>query len=64
MDEMKHNEKTSFLMLFCALMLVKKSRMKFQDLVLIYPFTGQAESLAERLSGLDGSETLPANAKF
>ena len=59
---MKNREKDSFLMLFCALMLVKKSRMQFQDLVLVYPFTGQAEFLAQRLAGLEPADALARKA--
>ena len=59
---MNNSEKDSFLMLFCALMLVRKSRMKLQDLVLIYPFTGEAEFLAQGLSGLEPAESLTRKA--
>ena len=51
---MDDSSKNSFLMLFCALMLVKKSRMGLTDLVRLYPFTGQAEFLVQKLAGLDG----------
>ena len=61
-DRMENSNKNSFMMLFCALMLVKKSRMQFQDLVLVYPFTGEAQSLAQRLSGLEPAETLTGKA--
>ena len=60
---MGHNEKTSYMMLFCALLLVKKSQMKLQDLGLLFPFTGQAQFLAQRLASLDGAETLPGKGK-
>ena len=50
-------------MLFCALLLVKKSRMNLRDLGLLFPFTGQAQFLAQRLAGLDGAETLPGKGK-
>jgi hypothetical protein len=50
---MGNDEKTSYLMLFCALMLVRKSRMGLKDLVQLYPFEGQAQSLAQKLAGLD-----------
>ena len=56
-------EKTSYIMLFCALMLVKKSRMGLTDLVRLYPFTGRAEFLVQKLAGLDGSGRLPVKAK-
>ena len=47
------NEKTSYLMLFCALLLVRKSRMGLQDLAQIYPFRGDAQSLVEKLVELE-----------
>jgi len=59
---MGDSEKTSYLMLFCALLMVRKSQMKLQDLVLIYPFTGEAQFLAERLSGTESAEALSRKA--
>ena len=59
---MKNREKDSFLMLFCALMLVRNSRMDLQDLVWIYPFTGEAEFLAQRLAGLEPADALARKA--
>jgi hypothetical protein len=50
---MTYNETTSFMMLFCALLLVRKERMELKELALIYPFTGEAQSLVQRLSRLD-----------
>lgn len=46
-------EKTSYLMLFCALMLIRKSRMELKDLARIYPFSGDAQSLVEGLARLE-----------
>ena len=55
---MGYNEKTSYMMLFCALLLVKKSRMNLRDLGLLFPFTGQAQFLVQQLASLDGAENL------
>ena len=49
---MGHSEKISYVMLFCALMLVKNSRMKLQDLAVLFPFTGKAQHLAHQLAGV------------
>jgi len=56
-------EKTSYIMLFCALMLVKNSWMGLKDLVMLYPFSGQAGFLANKLAGLDPTGHLPVKAK-
>ena len=50
---MDENGKTSYLMLFCALLLVRKSRMGLKDLAQIYPFQGDVESLVEKLAKLE-----------
>lgn len=47
------NEKTSYLMLFCGLLLVRKSRMRIEDLHQLYPFSGDAEALVEKLAQLE-----------
>ena len=52
---MNDSERTSYLMLFCALMLVRKSRMGLQDLVEFYPFSGQARLLVQVL--VDAAES-------
>ncbi len=40
-------------MLFCALLLVRKSRMPLKDLPVLYPFGGEAQFLAQKLASLD-----------
>jgi len=50
---MDNSEKTSYLMLFCALLLIRKSRMGLQDLARLYPFSGDAESLVQELAKLE-----------
>ena len=50
---MDENEKTSYLMLFCALMLIRKSRISIEDLARLYPFSGDAESLVQKLAKLE-----------
>ena len=50
---MNDNEKTSYLMLFCALLLIRKSRMGLQDLAQLYPFRGDAQSLVQKLAKLE-----------
>ena len=47
------NEKTSYLMLFCALLLIRKSRMGLEDLAQLYPFRGDVQSLVQRLAKLE-----------
>ena len=47
------NDKTSYLMLFCALLLIRKSRMGLQDLARLYPFSGDAQSLVQKLAQLE-----------
>jgi hypothetical protein len=47
------NEKTSYLMLFCALLLIRNSRMSLQDLARLYPFSGDAQSLVQKLAQLE-----------
>ena len=43
------NEKTSYMMLFCVLMLVKNSKATLEQSVQIAPLAGNAKSLAEEL---------------
>ena len=50
---MRNEEKASYMMLFCALMLIRTSRMGLEDLVLLSPFIGDAQSLVQKLAGLD-----------
>jgi len=50
---MGNDERTSFMMLFCALMLVRKERMQLKDLSLLFPFTGEAQSLVQRLTSIE-----------
>ena len=49
---MRNSEKISYVMIFCALMLVKNSRMNLTDLATLFPFTGKAQHLAQQLTGL------------
>ena len=49
---MRNSEKIPYVILFCALMLVKNSRMKLQDLAVLFPFTGKAQHLAQELVGV------------
>ena len=49
---MRNSEKFSHVMIFCALMLVKNSRMNLTDLATLFPFTGKAQHLAQQLTGL------------
>ena len=51
-DAMGKNEKISYAMLFCALMLVKNSKMKLKDLAELFPFHGKAQHLAQQLAGV------------
>lgn len=51
--DMGNDERTSFMMLFCALMLVRKERMQLKDLSLLFPFTGEAQSLVQRLTSIE-----------
>ena len=51
-DVMGKNEKISYVMLFCALLLVKKSRIKLKDLASLFPFHGKAKHLAQQLAGV------------
>ena len=50
---MGDNKKTSYLMLFCALLLIRKSRMGLDDLARVYPFSGDAQSLVRELAKLE-----------
>ena len=47
---MRPNDRISYVMLFCALMLVRNSKMKLEDLAVVCPFTGSAEKLARKLA--------------
>ena len=60
---MGNSEKISYVMIFCALLLVKNSQKKLQDLGLLFPFTGQSQFLVQRLAHLDGAEILPGKGK-
>ena len=53
---MGNSEKISYVMLFCALMLVKNSRMKLTEMVVLFPFHGKARHLAQQLAGLAPTE--------
>ncbi len=44
-----NSEKTSYMMLFCALMLVKNSKATLKQSVQVAPLTGNAKCLAEGL---------------
>ena len=46
---MKKEEKVSYMMLFCALMLVKNSRATLEESMAIVPLVGQARHLAGEL---------------
>ena len=43
------NEQVSYIMLFCALMLVKNSKATLEQLVQVAPLAGNAKCLAEGL---------------
>ena len=49
---MRNSEKISYVMIFCALLLVKNSRMNLTDLATLYPFHGKAQFLAHELAGM------------
>ena len=44
-----NSEKTSYMMLFCALMLVKNSKATLEQSVQVAPLTGNAKCLADGL---------------
>ncbi len=46
---MKNNERESYMMLFCALLLVKNSKATLAESVKLVPLTGSAKSLAGEL---------------
>ena len=50
---LNNNERTSYLMLFCALLLIRKSRMGLKDLARLYPFQGDIQSLVQKLAKLE-----------
>ena len=54
---MGKNEKISYAILFCALLLVKNSKMKLTDLAVLFPFHGKAQHLAQQLAGVPPTET-------
>ena len=54
---MGKNEKISYVILFCALLLVKNSKMKLKDLAALFPFDGKAKLLAQQLAG--GNDLTP-----
>ena len=56
-SNMRKSEKISYVMIFCALMLVKNSRMNLTDLATLFPFTGKAEFLARELAGVAPTES-------
>ena len=47
---MKKNERESYMMLFCALLLVKNAKATLEESVKIVPLTGSAKSLAGELA--------------
>lgn len=48
---MKKDERVSYVMLFCALLLVKNAKATLEDSVKIVPLKGSAKHLAGKLSG-------------
>ena len=48
---MKKEERQSYLMLFCALMLVKNSKASLEQSMELVPLTGSAKHLAGKLAG-------------
>ena len=50
-------------MIFCALLLVKNSRMNLTDLATLYPFHGKAQFLAHELAGMSPAENVPGGAR-
>ena len=49
LERQVNKEKTSYMMLFCALMLVKKFKATLEQSIRVAPLTGNAKCLAERL---------------
>ena len=49
LESQADNEKTSYMMLFCALMLVKNSKATLEQSVQVAPLAGNAKCLAEGL---------------
>ncbi len=49
LEKQVNNEKTSYMMLFCALMLVKNSKATLEQSVRVAPLAGNAKCLADRL---------------
>ena len=47
---MHHDERISFLMLFCALILVKRDKATMEESITIVPLFGGAKLLASELS--------------
>jgi hypothetical protein len=48
---MKREERESYMMLFCALMLVRSSKATLEESLKIVPLTGSAKHLAGELAG-------------
>lgn len=48
---MKKDERQSYVMLFCALLLVKNSKATLEESMKIVPLTGSARHLAGELAG-------------
>ena len=48
---MRRDDRFSYLMLFCALLVSKKSEISFSRSVQVVPLTGRAQELAFQLSG-------------
>ncbi|MCH8268747.1 MAG: hypothetical protein IH846_14630 [Acidobacteria bacterium] len=49
LEKQVNNEKTSYMMLFCALMLVRNSKATLEQSVRVAPLVGNAKCLADRL---------------
>ena len=60
---MKKNETISYIMLFCGLMLVRKSRIKLHDLAALFPYHSRARFLAQELAGAPPRETATSQAE-
>jgi hypothetical protein len=48
---MKNDERQSYMMLFCALMLVRNSKATVEESLKVVPLVGSAKSLAGELAG-------------
>lgn len=49
---MKKEERESYMMLFCALLLVRNSKATLEESMKLVPLVGSAKSLAGELAGL------------